>query len=85
MNAIKQCLSGSEISYLKLKDSEDWFKHMIKLITRKPADSEDLLSFINKFFKPLIHRKDFERHIFVPKMQADAQEFLIYVLANIND
>ena len=83
MNAIIQCLRGSEISNLKLKDSEDWFRHMIKLITKHPADSDDLLTFINEFFKPINHRQNFERHIFVPKMQADAQEFLIYVLNNI--
>ena len=83
MNAIIQCLRGCEISELNLMDSGDWFKHMIALITKRKVDSIDLLAFIEEFFKTENHRQEFERHNLVPKMQADAREFLLYVLQNI--
>ena len=49
MNAIIQCLRGSKLRNLNLKDSGDWFKHMIELITKNTADSNDLLSFLSVF------------------------------------
>ena len=83
MNAIIQCLRGCEIKDLKLKDSENWFKHMIALLIKKKVDSNDLSAFISEFFKTINIRQEFETHNFVPNMEADAQEFLIYVLQNI--
>ena len=49
MYAIIQCLRGSKLRNLNLKDSGDWFKHMIELITKNTADSNDLLSFLSVF------------------------------------
>ena len=83
MNAVIQCLRGCNLSNLRLKDNTNWFKHMIALIIKKQVDSKDLSDFLLEFFRPENQRLDFERHIFVPKMQADAQEFLIYILQNI--
>ena len=83
MNAIIQCLRVCRMDGLQLKDSADWFKHMIALITKNKADSNDLSAFINDFFESKNHRQGHESHNFVRSMQADAREFLMYVLENI--
>ena len=83
MSAIIQCLRGCEMSDLNLKHNEDWFKYMMKLLSKEKVDSNDLSSFISEFFNTHNHRDEFERHNFVQNMQADAREFLIYVLESI--
>ena len=56
---------------------------MIALILKQKVDSNDLSNFLLEFFKTDNHQHEYERHNIVPKMQADAQEFLNYVLQNI--
>ena len=78
MNAIIQCLRGCKLNTLELKDHANWFKHMIALISKNKVDSNDLLAFMNEFFKDQNKSFEFEKHNFMQSIQGDAREFLIY-------
>ena len=83
MNAIIQCLRGCKLNTLELNDHANWFKHMIALISKNKADSNDLLTFMNEFFKDQNKCFEFEKHHFMQSMQGDARVFLTHVQENI--
>ena len=82
MNAVIHCLRACdflEILNLNSNFNEDWFQHMVALLVKTAPNSQDLLKFMNGFFEDQLKTN---KH-FVPNIQADAQEFLLNVLSNI--
>ena len=82
INAVIHCLRAcdfGQVLNLKYDFIGDWFQCMVDLLTKSSACSQDLEKYMNGFFE---HNMKTNKQ-FLLNVQADAQEFLLNLLFNI--